>query len=252
VPGDRYDILAYWGSRQESAAACAARLAMTLVSLANIDPVYGRWFHQAWTEEDANVPLCTIPPDLNALTAIVDEGKQYFDRPRKVWPQLGFSVSAWNGRDNPFGAAFSIGCGAYQSSLPMVNRVSLAITEKRLATLAPWTEGAIREVLLAIIKAWDVEFAVVANDKLCDMLPLNKNDHWIWPWGGWLTYLASPWSALVHPPEPVNTERFPDGGMLATLSDQLFDADDPRHRELLMDMQRALAPVQKIWDPTPR
>jgi hypothetical protein len=252
VPGDRYRVLAHWGNRQESAAACAARLAMTLVSLANIDPVYNQWFHKAWTKEEANVPFCTIPPDLNALTAIVDKGKHYFDIPRSVWPQLGFSVGAWNGRDDPFGTAFSIHCGAYESPFPLVNQVSLAITDKRLATLAPWTEGAIRKVLLTVVKAWDAKLAVVTSGKLFNILPRDKSDRSIAPSAGWLTYLASPWSTLVHPPEPISTERFPDGDMLATLFSEPFDADDPRHRELLMDMQRALAPVQKIWDPTSR
>ena len=66
---------------------------------------------------------------------------------------------------------------------------------------------------------------------------------------GWLTYLASPYSVLVWPPDDIKTERFDDNAMLATLCEEPFDTDNPRHLELVKGMQGALATAQKIWEP---
>ena len=123
----------------------------------------------------------------------------------------------------------------------------MGIPKCRLTTGRPWTGGDLKAVLLAVVDAWDAKYAVVRGSRFSESLPRAKNGY-IWPWPGWLTYLTSPHSRLVWPPDDIKTERFANGAMLATLCDEPLDVDNPRHLELAHDMHKALGPAQKIWD----
>ena len=100
-------------------------------------------------------------------------------------------------------------------------------------------------MLLAIAEAWDASFAVVRGGRYVKYIPRNENNKgYRWPWAGWLTYLSSPRSLLVTPPEDAKAERFADGGLLVTLCEEPFDVDNPQHMAVADEMQRALRPVQ--------
>jgi hypothetical protein len=253
VPGDSYKIFFYWPSRQESAEACAARFATMLCRLATFDPVFQRWQQQGWTREEANDPFCRMPPDVDELARIFDAHRTYYDSPRKVWPERGFSMGAWNSRDGPpYGVSFTMGVGAYNFDRMTVNHVFLNLSQRRMATGQSWRGRDVEQVLLAIVEPWEAQYAVCISGRYQSLIPKEAEEprqgsrQYIWPWAGWLTYLTSPYSIVTTPPDEIKTERFANGGMLATLCDEPFDVDNPRHLALAREMHEALAPAQKI------
>src|SRR5579864_8643543 len=99
-----YRIEAYWRPRQESMRDCAVRLGRMLEGLAKAHPAFAQWSKKANTRRAANTPAWTMPPDIAELTQVLKNGQQYKDEPREPWPEMGYSVSAWNGRERPHGA----------------------------------------------------------------------------------------------------------------------------------------------------
>jgi hypothetical protein len=61
---------------------------------------------------------------------------------------------------------------------------------------------------------------------------------------GWLTYVAFPYSLRLNPPRDVEVERLAGAGLLATLCEEPFDIDNPRHMALADEMQTAILPVK--------
>ena len=251
MPAEQVELWAYWGRRKESAEACAARLAQMLTRLAQIDPVYSRWREL----DETRKPFRAMPPDISELTQIFDANRAYKDWPRVVWPELGFSVSAWNGqaarhdRYEPYYTFFSASVGCFDTYNTTPNRVEVLIPFRRLANGRRWKASDVRQVLLAVAEAWDATYAVANANSYEPLIPTTENNHYIWPFAGWLTYLASPYSLTVWPDEDIKVERFENKAMLATLCEEPFDTDNPRHLELAKEMHSAMTPAQKIWEP---
>ena len=259
MPAEEVEVWAYWGNRQESAEACAERLAQMLTRLAPIDPVYSQWFQLDETWEVASKPFCAMPPKASELARIFDGNRfykdpRYKDAPRVVWPELGFSVGAWNGRSDADGkgktyfAAFSARPGRFDDKRSAPNHVSVEIPTRRLANGRPWKASDVKQVLLAVAEAWDATYVVVTSSQMRKIVPQEANYQYIWPFAGWLTYLASPYSLTVWPDEDIKVERFDNKAMLATLCEEPFDTDNPHHLELAKEMHSALGPAQTIWE----
>ena len=106
----RPEIWVYWGPRREDARACAARLARMFEDLRAIHPDFARWYHKGYRPSEWNRPLCSIPPRLDELTAIFEKGKHYKDVPREPMPELGFSFSTWNGRNDDRAVVLRVQC----------------------------------------------------------------------------------------------------------------------------------------------
>jgi hypothetical protein len=75
MAGNAIELDAYWGVRQESAEACARRLAVMLEGLAAANPAFGRWNRGAHSREAATAPWCSMPPRIAELTRIFERGR---------------------------------------------------------------------------------------------------------------------------------------------------------------------------------
>jgi hypothetical protein len=237
---DSYELLAYWRNRPETAQACAQRFAQMANGLARIDPVFGRWTQQT------KAPFRAMPTDLGELTRIFDQNRCYKDRPRELWPEMGFSLGAWNGLENPYGQALGLRAGAFRADADRIaaNHAFLNLSKRRIRTERPWTGGELQPVLECMVEAWGAQYAVVCGQRFDPFIPRTQNGHYRWPWAAWMTYLTPPSSLLVVPPEGTIVTRYANGGLLVTLCDEPFDVDNHQHMAAAEAMQKALRPVQ--------
>jgi hypothetical protein len=103
-----YKFIARWGARGEDAQSCGARLAVMLQELARVHPAFARWNGQGRKPAEWNRPFCHMPPKADELA------NQFARHPQQRVSdrERGYSVAAWNGRENdPHGAAFMVSAG---------------------------------------------------------------------------------------------------------------------------------------------
>ena len=179
MPGLR--IGAYWGARQESAEACAGRLAMTLQMLGDVDASLGTWFHQAPSRKAANRLVDRSP---RGLSDFLQTGQRQAGSDRSVDGAAGYRVGLWNGND---GASTSIlvGCGIH--SKVIVNAVVLSLPALKRESATLYLPSRLRAILIALIDAWEPDWANCVSDELQTIQsPAPRS-----PVLGWLTYLGA-------------------------------------------------------------
>ncbi len=247
-------VNAHWRARAESAAECAVRCARMLEGLAAAHPAFAHWNRKAWSRAAAFKPAWAMPPDIGELTRVFEKGRQYKDVPREPWPEMGYSVSAWNGQEDPYAVSLGIRPGGYSVYRPFPNHLDLALRRAGLGNADLISVAALKPALLSVASAWDPDYAVV----VC-------GDYWQHSFGdrgypplrsGWMTYLAPQYAAHITPPAAAIVEPAPGGGMLLLATEERFDMDNPAHLAAADAIQAALEPLQELvppWvDPRPQ
>jgi hypothetical protein len=235
-----YKLRIAWPAREESAGACAVRLAQMLEAFAQIHPAFGRWNKQAWTRDAANLPAWRMPPEVDELTRVFEEGRAYKDKPRKPWPEAGYFVSAWNGLDGLCGASLGVNPGSHDHpNMVFPNWVNLRV-DKRNPQLG--SADVLRSALLGAVSAWEPHYGSVVTW-----------DYWKRSFGeqhypvfrsGWMTYLAPQYARLVALPAQAIAERVPGGGLLLLATTEQFDVDNPAHLAAADAIQLTLDPLR--------
>lgn len=248
MSSEAFKVEAKWQARPESPRSCAQRLAHMLAGLAAAHPAFDRWNKLANSRAAADRSAWRMPPDTDELTAVFEGGRQYKDMPRKPWPELGYSVGAWNGMDPPCGASLSIRPGRYSDSRAFPNSVDLELnpTSPRNADLV--CAGVLKPALLSIIAAWEPDYGVVICWDYWQRLFGDRR----WPpfRSGWITYLAPRYASRVTPPPAAIVEPVPGGGLLLLATDEQFSMDNPVHLAAADAIQAALAPLQGLLMPS--
>jgi hypothetical protein len=235
------ELSIYWGNREETAAACAARFVQTALALSKFDPCFARWslkFRE----------FCAMPPDLGEVTERFEAARQYYEEPPdKPWPEFGFWLSPGNGRERLYGVTYSFHVGCFDTS-HTCNWIKITFWGRRLDPEGPWRIDDINRVLLIAADAWDPAYAVVTSKSFHPFEQRDERQKYVWPWAGLSTSLAPPLSRLLSVPPGVDSRRYSDGSLLVTLCRDGFDPGNPIHVERAMQMQAAMAPAQKAWN----
>jgi hypothetical protein len=239
-----YELHVRWRARPERARACAVRLASTLEGLANAHSAFARWNKLAKSRAAANKPAWSMPPEIDELADVFERGRQYRDIPRDPWPEMGYSVYAWNGLSPPYGASLSVRAGLFADDRAFPNSVDLDVDPARLEDVALSSIAVLKPALLCFVAAWE---------------PDNGNvvcwDYWRRLFGGrryppfrsgWMTYLAPQYTSRVSPPPGAIVESVPGGGLLLLATEERFSMDNPEHLAVADAIQAALAPVQEM------
>jgi hypothetical protein len=229
-------INANWEARAETPDALAARFLRMIDALTEIDPVFRLWTCGARRPEKLEEVRCCYAAEIAAGVA------------RDEWnnkPSLleGYSFGAFT-RDTPKPRSFTVTCMAgSQIRDVFVNRVIFSTkAEIRARPDADVVSYRIfHAALLAIVEAWDPVHARATSH------PLNET------YGGgmyfgraWMKYLC-PWLAeMITPPSTVVTERLPNGGLLMIATTETFDVDNPAHMKAAQDMEKAMAPLERL------
>jgi hypothetical protein len=81
--------------------------------LAEVHRAFALWNRKAYSRAAADKLFCAMPPRIEELMDIFAKGRRYKDIPREPWPERGYSITAWNGRDGPCGVSVNINAGSY-------------------------------------------------------------------------------------------------------------------------------------------
>ena len=247
MTGEVNYIKAYWRPRAESTHDCAMRLARMLGGLAMAHPAFARWNEQADTRVAANKPAWVMPPDIEELTAVFEKGRQYKDEPRVPWPEMGYSVSAWNGRDPPHGVSLILHSGTYADWIPFPNTIDLSLSRVGGDNTDLISVAVLKPALLNVAMAWEPDYAVVVpwtywprSFEGSDYPNLRS---------GWMIYLAPQYAERMVPPPVAIVEPAVRGGMLLLATEQQFDMENPAHLAAADAIQIALEPLQSMIPP---
>jgi hypothetical protein len=249
MTGEVNHVKACWRPRAESTRDCAVRLARMLEGLVKAHLAFSRWNKKANTRAAADKPAWAMPPDVDQLTAAFEKGRQYRDRPRTPWPEIGYRVSAWNGRDPPYGASLAVWPGSYGPSRSLPNRIDISLNRAGPDNANLISTPVLKPVLLSVATAWEPDYAVV--------VPWT---YWPQAFGdggyptlrsGWMTYLAPKYAARIIPPPSAIVEPVSNGGLLLLATEERFDMENPAHLAAVAAVQTALGPLQEMIPPTP-
>jgi hypothetical protein len=250
MTGEVNHIEAYWRPRPESTHDCAVRLARMLEGLAKAHPAFAQWNKTAYSRAAANKLAWAMPPDIDELTAAFEKGRRYKDRPRIPWPEMGYIVSVWNGRDRPYGASLSVWPGSYGDSRSLPNRVDLSLKRAGPDNADLISTAVLKPALLSVATAWEPDYAAVVP---WTYWPRSFGDDG-YPnlRSGWMTYLAPRYASRLVPPSATIVEPVPNGGMLLLATEEQFDMENSAHLAAADAVQTALGPLQGMIPPTPQ
>jgi len=237
-----YKLWGFWGARSESTHQCAARLANMLVTLSAVHPAFTKWNQQGSSVAEAQAAFCEMPPKNDELTEIFDQGRHYTDIGDKPMSQLGYDVSAWNGREDGYALHFHINAGAYARRRD-TNSVFFQLPRLRDSTQDLVNATTLKRVLLAVALPWEVDWAVIETWDYRGKR-LDSEERPLHPWAGWITYLSQRYARNITLPSTAIVERIADGGLVMLATDQPFTVANPAHVAALDAMQASLAPVQ--------
>jgi hypothetical protein len=254
---DTFQLKIYWDNRQEAARECAVRLACMLEGLAPINAAFARWNKQATTPSKANAPFCAMPPRIDELAAAFEKGISRKDvPPKRPWPERGFSVSAWNGRNDSHDLFFIVHAGAYASHLPCPNAVELYLPRQNgenADLINPVTIAAIlKELIAAWQPLWGGVFSItyrklrlpplLTGMQRLERRPLPPPSLFSNP--GWVVYLSAPYARLFVAPSSGHIEDLPDGGILASTAGAMSSSENPRDLAAADELDTALKLLQ--------
>jgi len=162
-------VAAYWGPRAEPVEDAADRLTRCFAALADATPHLARWYRKAYSRADAFTPL---PRSGQELSDTLLAGQQRTDIGGHLMPELGYSISGWNGGNVSFRA--KLGATSPHGNSMIVRAGQEAAADIDAATFA--------EALSALVDAFDPDWATVRARS--HARPQDGFPHF-----GWLTYL---------------------------------------------------------------
>lgn len=247
MTGEINHIEAYWRPRRESTHECAVRLGRMLDGLAKAHPAFAHWNKKAYSLAAADKPAWAMPPNVDELVDVFEKGRQYKDVPRDPWPEMGYSVSAWNGLDRPYGSSLTVRPGSYGDWIPFPNTVGLSLNPAGPGNSDLINVVTLKPALLSVAMAWEPDYAVVVP---WDYWPRSFGDH-EYPnlRSGWMTYLAPKYVPRIAAPPLAIAESVPGGGLLLLATEEQFDMENPAHLAAAAAVQAALEPLQGMVPP---
>jgi Immunity protein 52 len=249
MSGEVNHVKAYWGPREETTHDCAVRLARMLEELAEAHPAFSHWNKQAYSRAAANKPAWAMPPDIDELTKVFEKGRQFKDRPRIPWPEMGYRVPAWNGLDPPYGASLSVGPGTYTASRSFPNTIDLGLNRAGPDNTDLINVAVLKPALRSVAMAWEPDYAVVVPWAYWPQA--FGGDGYPQLRSGWMTYLAPQYADQIIPPPAAIVEPMPNGRILLLATEEPFDMENPAHLAVAVAVQTALSPLQEMIPFTP-
>ena len=186
-----------------------------------------------------------MPPEVDELTAAFEGGRQYRDVPREPWPEMGYSVAAWNGLDPPYGASLSVRPGRYSDNRALPNSVGMEFDQATPGNADLLRAAVLKPALLSVVAAWGPD----RGNVVCwDYWQRLFGDRHYPPFrSGWMTYLAPQYASRITPPPAAIVESVPGGGLLLLATEERFSMDNPTHLAGADAIQAALDPLQATF-----
>jgi hypothetical protein len=215
---DSLHLAAYWGSRREPADRCGERLVRCLRGLAAADHAFRGWYSATTSDREMNR---TDPLTDSRIVELLAAGRNNRDSDGSVIEELGYNLFLTNSS-----RSVEIMCVCGSDAAPLSNLFLLEVAP-RTPTSTSW--GTARHwlaELLAVIDAWEPDWAVVATNELRGQVQSS-----VLPFVSWVTYLQAE-RFRVSADSATQTVEVPNRGKIFVMADSIEDLD--------LDVLRAL------------
>lgn len=163
---------------------------------------------------------------------------------KKPVPSRGYCIGATNtAAPSPDRVRFDINAGGTSQSGPGFRAARLWTGFEYLPNPALTTYPIFKSALLAIVDAWDSDYAVATTSALDGYLTEPAPFH-----PAWMTYLSAKLASHIEVPHDVMAEKTEDGGILMSATQETFDAKNPKHMEAAKRIQQVVAPLRALTD----
>jgi hypothetical protein len=181
-----------------------------------------------------------MPPSITELTKIFEKGRRFKEVSREPWPERGYSLGAWNGRDDANGVSLDVHAGSYGGPVEP-NSIFLQLPDVQSGNEDFINAAVLTRVLIAIAEAWEANWGVIESWDYKGRRR-DADGQLLRPWGGWITYLAPHYISRISPPPAMRIEPTVGGGLVIVATEEPFTAENPAHIAALDALQEALAP----------
>lgn len=231
-------INARWGARAESVERCAKRLAGMLTQLADLHPAFANWNRRGCRGWQRILPFCGMPPNVEELAAILDEGRYLTLAPaRQPILEMGYVAFAWNARQDMCGVALNVHAGAFATHVPHPNGIELDFQLPEPGNADLLALETLKSVLRIIAASWQPDIAHIGSLRMAAEMAAYRYR------ADWITYLAPKLAARLSQADAAMIERQADGSLILTAGDGALDADNPAHLAQVRAAQEVLAPL---------
>jgi hypothetical protein len=244
---DRFYLFASWYDRQEDSQSCAERVLEMLRALSTGHPDLSKWY----AEYEDKDPLGFTKDDSDKLIKLFDEGIWRRDDNGERFYGSGYIIDVSNHLEDSRYSTMNIAAGSWRVGYRnnRENNVWLQLPARSPETEGLLTVSALVPALVAIIRAWEPQCAVLGNPDMVDHFkPADRRAPLPFPYGNWMVYLSAPLAALIRPPRSAIIKDVPGYGILLLATEEPFDASNPEHVQYCEAMHAALAPVSEFMD----
>ncbi len=241
---ETYYASAYWGARKESPEECGRRAEAMFNTLRTVAPDFSHWLKLGRSRREAL--LHPIETDRATLAKMFRRGKD------RVFEELGYRISGWNGADDYEASSFLLRAGVHSKErivnacvfeLPNAGPDNKEGPNAQRVLTATILSGLVR----AMAAAWEPEWAIAASNKYEDLLPNPLTTRRL----GWVTYYSDQVGRVPPLPAPVRMERVEDKGTLLVLTPERFTASNPEHVALAHRVHELLDRAGLLGPPLP-
>jgi hypothetical protein len=240
---ETYYAGAYWDVRKESPEECGRRAEAMFTALRTVAPDFSHWLKQGRSRKEALQH--PIDMDRATLAKMFRRGKD------RMFEDLGFRLSGWNGASDDEASSFLIRAGIYAErignacvfNLPSQGSDGKEGPNAQRVLTATVLSGLVR----AMVVGWEPEWAIATSSVQMMSIP-EPNPTRLW---GWVTYYSDQVGRVPPLPAPVRMERVEDKGTLLVLTPERFTASNPEHVALAHRVGELLDRAGLLGPPLP-
>ncbi|HEV3137094.1 MAG TPA: Imm52 family immunity protein [Pirellulales bacterium] len=234
---NRFNLLAYWSARPETAEQCADRLLRFFAALMRCDPTLARWFKKGRSRKDALRHQLDVA-NRESLLAMLENGRNRTDVGNQIIYELGFSVYLWNGEADDHAVGLSIGCGSCAQYSLLPNNVILDLADELDGLI---DAANMQNVLEATVTAWEPIWAGIMSDEAQSSRGFPAD-----PFIDWMVYLANEWLPTAPALSPPASAKALDNGTIIVVQDEPPDPNNGTHLENIRRVESALRSVWRV------
>ncbi|MHB8885271.1 MAG: Imm52 family immunity protein [Methylovirgula sp.] len=250
TPGLDYYTGVFWGPRQETPAALAARWIKLIARLQAVDPTFAHWY--TWTNIDSPVvPFCAeIKPLAEEIASRVNTNDDGTPQPLNGYQWLARNTADVNWGPRYFSAHMCAGSPSKWGS----NTIGMGTDYGVVPDPDVVTYKIFRGALLALAETFEATIGSAYPTSLIDLWPKENRRGQLTLKFAWISYVAPLFAPLITPPASAIVERRPDGGLLMAATDETFVSTNPVHLAVAREIEAAVAPFNALpypWGETP-
>jgi hypothetical protein len=214
---DRFHIGCYWGPRLESIELCSKKINQTLLFLQKTHlPYFEQWYRLGRSKKSALKDKVDFSEEnlIKSLAARKDD----------LFPNLGYNLSIWNGKEDGESIGFNVCCSSTSDKIS--NNINFNLPVKGDTIDHQMNFDTIYTIVKNLIKIWQPEWARVEPYNVRDIIPENTKI-------GWITYFSEKFQNEQLVSHPVFDDNFKSYGDFLIVSKDMFSTENITHMNKL-------------------